>query len=626
MLLANISPSKEDFDQCKWQSVVADSEKKECRAYVSLFATKAREAKEKEDVKAQEVFALLYHICSLTLKLDSPSEPFGPMAVFPSWRSAVIDDFDDAHLSTLEAIVTEVEDPELRARIADILWYRRRGDYRMAELAVKSYLEAAEVLESPVGWVSCVDRIERAVQLAVSLGKKNRPFTDAITYIEDLLDKHQGEDPLFLSAKLMEILQECRQGDPLKYAALAEKAASRAEAEEDGLKWHRARTYWEIKARWHAIGGDEDNHRESLIRAAETYVKQAEDALKHPVTPYSVAASFLRQAIEAFRRIEGTQERRQELHGKLLDYQKKSVAELKPFSCSVDISQITEEASNSVKGKTLHDSLFALAFLASSPNVSDLRKKVEERASKFGLDFAIPVHILDEKGKIKGRRPGIHEDESESERVLTADMFRKAVEQQNIIAQAIILPAVAQINIDHNARVSDLLSFASNNPFVPPGREYIFAKGLHAGLTGDLLQAAHLLVPQIEQSIRHLLERQGTIVSGLDDQSIQDEYTLNVILYKYKSELTEILGEDIVFDLQGLLVERFGSNLRNLIAHGLMDYFEFGSWWVLYLWWFTLRLCCLMLCAQIYRTSNARQEKEESNSSADGETIGEKET
>ena len=32
----------------------------------------------------------------------------------------------------------------------------------------------------------------------------------------------------------------------------------------------------------------------------------------------------------------------------------------------------------------------------------------------------------------------------------------------------------------------------------------------------------------------------------------------------------KLLGEDLVFDLQGLLVERFGVNLRNRMAHGLM--------------------------------------------------------
>ncbi|WP_369707395.1 DUF4209 domain-containing protein [Desulfosarcina sp. BuS5] len=47
-----------------------------------------------------------------------------------------------------------------------------------------------------------------------------------------------------------------------------------------------------------------------------------------------------------------------------------------------------------------------------------------------------------------------------------------------------------------------------------------------------------------------------------------------------------------MFDLQGLLVERMGANLRNRMAHGLMDYASFFSIHVSYLWAITLRLCC----------------------------------
>ena len=48
-----------------------------------------------------------------------------------------------------------------------------------------------------------------------------------------------------------------------------------------------------------------------------------------------------------------------------------------------------------------------------------------------------------------------------------------------------------------------------------------------------------------------------------------------------------------MFDLQGLLVERFGVNLRNRMAHGLMGDDEFASPTGLYLWWLVLRICMI---------------------------------
>ena len=61
----------------------------------------------------------------------------------------------------------------------------------------------------------------------------------------------------------------------------------------------------------------------------------------------------------------------------------------------------------------------------------------------------------------------------------------------------------------------------------------------------------------------------------------------------------------MVFDPQGLLVERFGVNLRNRMARGLMGDGDFASPAVLYLWWLVLRNC------MIYALLNRNPKREE---------------
>jgi len=118
----------------------------------------------------------------------------------------------------------------------------------------------------------------------------------------------------------------------------------------------------------------------------------------------------------------------------------------------------------------------------------------------------------------------------------------------------------------------------------------LFAKGLYAGLTGDFYTTTHILIPQIENSIRYLLQKQGVVTSKYDDKGIQNEYDLNKILYF--PEIKDIFDEDTLFDLKGLLVEHSGSNLRNDMAHGLLDDEAFSSPLMSYLWWVMLRRCC----------------------------------
>ena len=130
MFLTEIKVEKADFDQCSWQEVIASSEKKYCDLYLPLLGKKVGELELQGDTKSQAVFALLYHLCSFTLAFDKSSEPFIP-------QSALIDDFNESHLNVLEEIAVITNDAELRARIADILWYRRKRNYKMAQLAIR---------------------------------------------------------------------------------------------------------------------------------------------------------------------------------------------------------------------------------------------------------------------------------------------------------------------------------------------------------------------------------------------------------------------------------------------------------------------------------------------------------
>ncbi len=581
--------TKNDFEQCGWQEIVENSPQRECQVYSSLFGAKAKEAQDADDLKGHQVLALLRDVTSLRFDLDSSEGPFQPMAVLSNRRSAIIDDFENSHLDFLANIVNEITDAELRARVADILWLRKR-DFRMGHHAVTAYLESAKLLEHPEHWVPTTERIERALQLGATLGKNGQPFADVITHIENVLDIHDGDDSLFLSAKLMELLQAHRVGDPTKNAKHAEKLARKGEANHN---WHLAREYWRVKTKWHHIEGNEEEARKARILEAETYVHEAEDALQRKSPSYMTASVSIQSAIQALRQVGNMRKRINQLHELLLEYQEKSMSEMIPISSSINISDVTENTINEVKGKALFDALTSLAWLCSPPEVAHLKARVEESRKKYIFHRLFPRTYLNAMGKVIAQQP-----ESEEE-AIQADMFNHASYHRAIVVQAIVEPARQQIHLEHYARIGDFLPYLFNHPFVIPGREPIIARGLQAGLNGDFLTAVHFLIPQLEASVRYILSQIGIITSGLNDDWIQDEYNLNGMLSasEYSEPLIEILGTDFVFDLRGLLVERFGANLRNDMAHGLIDHNAFYSESACYLWWLTLKFYSPQLVA-----------------------------
>lgn len=103
-------------------------------------------------------------------------------------------------------------------------------------------------------------------------------------------------------------------------------------------------------------------------------------------------------------------------------------------------------------------------------------------------------------------------------------------------------PARQQIIAEHPSRLVDLLFLVQDNPFVPLGRERLFLRGLHAGLLGDLVLALHLLLPQIENSLREIFTANRVITSKLESDNSQDEYDLGWILNH--AEMAKIFGGD----------------------------------------------------------------------------------
>jgi len=415
------------------------------------------------------------------------------------------------------------------------------------------------------------------------------------------MSRSKGEDRRYHSARMMRLLLEHEAGDPAKYASLAGELAKETKA---AGAWHHAREFWTIKALWHRRAGEVVEERLAAIAAAETYVQQSQDRLiNQTAAPYMHAAGDLNFAIEALRRIHGTQERVNELHHRLLDYEKRSTSEFHSVdSGPIDLNEPATQAKQKVKGKSFHDAILTLAFMMNPTDFAATRKMAEERF-KSPIFKLFPSTRTNALGKVIGRQSSLGASSpEEAEGAILDEMFDVASHSWNLHAVGVIDPARQQIKEDHEVRINDFRTLVINNPLVPQGREILFARGLHAGLLGDFVTSTHLLIPQLEHALRCVLEANGEVTSGIDPEGIQREFDLNTLLKtsRMSGPLVKIFGEDFVFDLRGLLVEAFGANLRNEVAHGLLSVNQMYSYASRYVWWLTLRMCCLPILARMH--------------------------
>ena len=78
------------------------------------------------------------------------------------------------------------------------------------------------------------------------------------------------------------------------------------------------------------------------------------------------------------------------------------------------------------------------------------------------------------------------------------------------------------------------------------------------------------------------------VTTLLDPTGVETEKSLNALMDMEETE--DLFGPDLAFEIRAIFCESLGGNLRNDVAHGLLDDQESQSYWAVYAWWLALKL------------------------------------
>lgn len=247
-------PSLADFAAVNWQAIVARAPFRRLYELAGRFGEEARHAAGAGDNVTAAVFQSLADVCSLGFRTDRPDDPFTSWMVSPGFRTGGIEDLSQEAVEAFSELAENTADPRVRARLGDVAWVRIRA-HRAAKVAVTAYLSLAEEIE-PEGWPQELAALQRALVIALQLGRGNEELRRVVEFIQEGLTRFAPVDTGFLCAKLMRLLLEMRVEDGARYATIAADIAQRAlEIKE----FHRAREYWA----WRPSGPVEPRTRSS---------------------------------------------------------------------------------------------------------------------------------------------------------------------------------------------------------------------------------------------------------------------------------------------------------------------------------------------------------------------------
>ena len=350
-----------------------------------------------------------------------------------------------------------------------------------------------------------------------------------------------------------------------------------------------SRELWELAARAHSQSRNDSERDRCLVFAAECNVALADADGDRGMA----AASHLMDAINSLRRVSNTGERRRQLELRLRKAQATVPDQMGTISTPVDLTQLRKEACERVGGLSLPQAFAAFAHLAASPSPDKLRDEARKRVEKSLLSSIMPKTIVDGEGKVVSKAPAFDGNEETEGQSLRHEISRSEDFRRQLVAYGQIDPARQLIHIEHPIEQRDFFPLVAMTPFVPADRQELFSLAFARFFGGDFISALHILVPQLENSLRCVLKLAGHEPLSIKSDMTQENRSLSGMIEKDRVSLEKIYGPPIVFEIENLFHFRGGPALRHQAAHGLVSDEACKGTDAIYACWFIFRLCCL---------------------------------
>lgn len=586
----------QDFAECGWTNTPANEEREDYPSMWQAFSSAARKASEENRPSHGKALWLLADACSMMLSPKSINEPFKPFMVMDGRRSVIPDDLSESDIAFYAEVVDAIDDAWLKARVSDLVWLKQRPrNVQFALAAIDAYRMIPLNTETWIrGGHECWERaISLARMLKAGAGARLSEMEAAILDAFNTATKESG----FLALWLADLMDTYGLGRTHSAAVAQKLNVLAVEFEGDG-DLHRSREFFDAASRWFGRSGDEAKAAEMIVAVAEGWVKEAIARVSSDQPSHMVAASFYEKAIQIYRSIPRSQrlihrgdERIAELHRHMNDAGEKSLDELGAVKTpGVDISELVENARKSVAGKSVQDALFSFANIYQGARVDQVRTAAEKILQQSIFRRLAGSTHLSRDGRVIAKQPaaGFDSAPASDDPALWAQMVHDYQILINIVVHGEIWPAHEVLLQEHRLREDDFIGLASQSPIVPRGRERLFGKALYAGFGRDFTVSMHLLAPQIEHMVRFHLKNAGVKTTNLDIDGIENENGLSTLMAL--SETETVFGKDLSFEIKALFCDALGPNLRNELAHGLLDDDSFQSIHAIYAWWMGLRL------------------------------------
>lgn len=549
-----------------------------------------------EDSAPTRALGVLIALCSFQLLLEPEGDAFGPR-----WRAAngtrtiVPSDLRGEQSEILAAFAPEVSHPYLRARAAEVAY--ENGNRRMGLTAIDAYSAlvcqrldgslASEFGEERPGATEVVAQIERAFQINARVSKRGT-VADALRTAHALAYHRAIVEHAYFEFQTLALLGLSH--GLLQAAEVAAAAIALAEAAPDDAYCLGVKEVWLIAADAHERAGNHDASRAASLRAIDETLK-----MQRRVGSHAARAHWIKVAIGELRHLGDCREKVEELRKELRAVQERSLDEFGQVTTPLKLGKIREATTAEFAAFDLPEAMRQVIHILVPSTVEELKRDTLAIARQTPLSSIFASSYADFDGKEIARGPTLGLDSEPGDDWFKEQAVRHQAPARYIAMLGQIEPARRAVAANFPIQERHFVPTATLSAFVPPSHRHIFATGFARLWHGDYVTAGHLLIPQLENSLRHVLTLAGVDSSKIEEDGIQGDRALGTLMSALRPQLTEIFGEDVIWQIDTLYNFRPGPAIRHELAHGKLGWNAFYTPDVMLACWFVYYLAVLPL-------------------------------
>lgn len=260
----------------------------------------------------------------------------------------------------------------------------------------------------------------------------------------------------------------------------------------------------------------------------------------------------------------GLKEERQRLLKEIEEAGNEATKQMQGHSFSFDIPQEVYEQHKSflLQGSTDEQfQRFCNYYIIDKEQQAEELKKL---ANQYPLVYMMPTQLMDAHGKPASFIKGINDD-FDGQLVLHVCKHIQ-------IGATFLRYGIGVLRDSKALSIDSIMERVKVSPIIDTNRQEIIRQALLAYESDNYITMCHLLVPQIENAFRSLLDKSGKPVIRPQKDNNNLGYTQRILDEMLKDEIiVKTFGESFSFYARILLTDQRGLNIRNNLCHGLVE-------------------------------------------------------